>query len=143
MEQRISIITLGVTNLDASRRFYERLGWTTATGNDETEIVAFNLQSFVLALYQREALSRDAGVVMSNQPTPPFTMAYNVRSKSEVDRVITSADTNGARVLELPQDRFWGGYSGYFSDLDGFVWEVAFNPYSQPAEDGSFQWNRI
>lgn len=148
MEQRMSILTLGVSDLKRSRSFYERLGWKTATEKQADEIVAFNLQSFVLALYPREGLAEDvgsgAGSEADSEPLrgrPSFTLAYNVHSEEEVDRVIEEARGIGARIVKEPRKVFWGGYSSYFADPDGYLWEVAFSPYSRPGKDGSFRWD--
>lgn len=140
MEQRMSIITLGVSNLKQSRSFYENLGWKVATEEQAENIVAFNLQSFVLALYPKEGLADDVGIEMNASSSPSFTLAYNVGSEEEVDRVIDKVQAIGAKIVKAPQKVFWGGYSSYFSDPDGYLWEVAFNPYSVPEEDGSFKW---
>ena len=140
MEQRMSIITLGVSNLKQSRSFYENLGWKVATEEQAENIVAFNLQSFVLALYPKEGLADDVGIEMNASSSPSFTLAYNVGSEEEVDRLIDKVQTIGAKIVKAPQKVFWGGYSSYFSDPDGYLWEVAFNPYSVPEEDGSFKW---
>ena len=140
MKQRMSIITLGVSNLKQSRSFYENLGWKVATEEQAENIVAFNLQSFVLALYPKEGLADDVGIEMNASSSPSFTLAYNVGSEEEVDRVIDKVQAIGAKIVKAPQKVFWGGYSSYFSDPDGYLWEVAFNPYSVPEEDGSFKW---
>lgn len=140
MEQRLSIITLGVSNLKKSRSFYENLGWKIATEEQAESIVAFNLQSFVLALYPKEGLAEDVGVEMNGSSIPSFTLAYNVGSEEEVDRVIDKVQAIGAKIVKKPQKVFWGGYSSYFADPDGYLWEVAFNPYSVPDKDGSFKW---
>ena len=140
MEQRISIITLGVADLKKSRAFYESLGWKVATEKDSENIVAFNLQAFVLALYPKDGLAEDVGIGIPPSSNPTFTLAYNVESEDEVDRVINEARGIGATIVKEPQKVFWGGYSSYFSDPDGYFWEVAFNPYSKPDKDGSFKW---
>ena len=140
MEQRISIITLGVTDIQKSRAFYENLGWKVATEKASEHIVAFNLQAFVLVLYPRTALAEDIGIKMDSSSHPSFTLAYNVHAEDEVDRVINEARSIGAKIIKEPQKVFWGGYSSYFSDPDGYLWEVAFNPYSTPEKDGSFTW---
>ena len=140
MEQRLSIITLGVEDLGRSRAFYEALGWKVATEEKAENIVAFNLQSFVLCLYPIDKFADEIGRKPDPATTPGFTLAYNVRSEDEVDTVIEEARGVGARIVTEPKKVFWGGYSGYFADPDGYLWEVAFNPYSAPAEDGSFQW---
>lgn len=140
MEQRMSIITLGVSNLKTSRSFYECIGWKVATEEQTENIVAFNLQSFVLALYPKQGLADDVGVEMDLSSMPSFTLAYNVFSEEEVDRVIDEVRAIGAEIVKEPQKVFWGGYSGYFSDPDAYLWEVAFNPYSVPEKDGSFKW---
>ncbi len=139
MEQRLSIITLGVADLQRSRVFYEKLGWKVATEEGAENIVAFNLQSFVLSLYPLTGLAEDVGVPIP-AASPCFTMAYNVGSEAEVDEVIEDVRAIGAHIVKEPQKVFWGGYSAYFSDPDGYLWEVAFNPFSQPQADGTFTW---
>lgn len=140
MEQRMSIITLGVSNLKQSRSFYENLGWEVATEGQTENIVAFNLQSFVLALYPNDDLADDVGIEMNSSSSHSFTLAYNVGSEEEVDRVIDKVQAIGAKIVKEPQKVFWGGYSSYFLDPDGYIWEVAFNPYSVPEKDGAFKW---
>jgi uncharacterized protein len=139
MEQRISILTLGVADLARSRAFYHRLGWReSSAGNDA--IVFFQSAGIILALYPRAELAKDALV---EDPTPAseafagFTLSFNARSRAEVDRVLAEAKTAGAKILKPAQEAFWGGYSGYFADPDHFAWEVAFNPTFPLAEDGA------
>lgn len=145
MEQRLSIITLGVKDLKVSRSFYEKLGWKIAnTKQEETEeIVAFNLQSFVLALYRLDKLANEINI--TNQTNieyrpPSFTLAYNVASEAEVDQTIKEATQVGAKILIPPKKVFWGGYSGYFSDPDHYMWEVAYNPFAKLKKGGTFRW---
>lgn len=141
MQQRLSIITLGVEDLQKSCAFYEALGFKSA--NDVSEgIVAFNMQSMTLSLYQREKLAEDAEVPMQNnkEAHPPFTIAHNVSSELEVDELLKHAEAIGAKIIKPAQKVFWGGYSGYFADPDGFLWEVAFNPFSPLGKNGEFQW---
>jgi catechol 2,3-dioxygenase-like lactoylglutathione lyase family enzyme len=140
MDQRLSIITLGVRDLGRARRFYEALGWqASAAGNEH--IVFFQLLGSVLGLYAREALAEDAQLP-DTVPQPKFggiTIAYNARDKAEVDRVLKEAVAAGATLLKPAHDAFWGGYSGYFADLDGHPWEVAYNPHWTLQKDGSLR----
>lgn len=138
MEQRISIVTLGVRNLQISTDFYKALGWQTATP-DGGSIVFFNLQSMALSLYQLDKLSEDVEVNLVNDSHPPFTLAYNTRSEEEVDDLLKEAKTRGAKIIKNATKVFWGGYSGYFSDPDGFLWEVAYNPFAKLDPSGAFQ----
>jgi predicted lactoylglutathione lyase len=135
MEQRVSLVTLGVADLGRSRRFYEALGWTTraAPGDD---VVFFQAGSIVVALWSREELARDSGV---DDPGGygGITLAHNVRSPDEVDAVVAEARAAGATVTREPGPTFWGGYSGVFADPDGHPWEVAHNPRWRLADDGS------
>ena len=138
MEQRISIITLGVADLARSREFYERLGWRTSMGKAEG-IVFFQAGGMALALYPRTELAKDANVAADGHGFGGMTLAYNARSRQEVESVLAEAKAAGARVLKPAQEAFWGGYSGYFSDPDGFLWEIAWNPSLTIAEDGSIR----
>jgi catechol 2,3-dioxygenase-like lactoylglutathione lyase family enzyme len=140
MDQRITMITLGVRDLARARKFYEALGWKAhiAGGGD---IVFFQLQGSVLGLYPRPALAEDAAL-HDDAPDAAFggiALAYNGRDKAEVDRVLVEAKAAGAKILKPAQDVFWGGYSGYFADLDGHPWEVAFNPHWPLEPDGSLK----
>lgn len=138
MDQRISMITLGVRDLGRSRTFYEALGWK-ARQTSGADIVFFQLNGMVLALYPRAALAEDA-TVPDEAPNAPFggiAIAYNGRDKADVDRVLAEAKAAGAKILKPAHDAFWGGYSGYFADLDGHPWEVAYNPHWQLTAEGN------
>lgn len=127
MEQRVSIVTLGVENLDRSRRFYEDgLGWKR--GNHHEEIVFYQVGGSILTLFGRAALAEDACISNPGSGYGGVTLAFCTRTRAEVDAVIAQAVAAGAALLKPAANTFWGGYSGYFSDPDGHVWEVAWNP---------------
>ena len=138
VEQRISIVTLGVEDLKRSREFYERLGWRRSQQDSEA-IVFFQAGGMALALYPRDELAKDANVSNAGQGFRAITLAYNARSPEDVDSVLAEAESAGGKILKPAQKVFWGGYSGYFSDPDGFLWEVAWNPFFTLAEDGSLR----
>ena len=136
MEQRLSLVTLGVADLERARRFYEDgLGWRR--GNDHPEVVFYQLGGMVLALFSREALAADARIPAEGSGFGGITLAYNARTRAEVDAVLAQAEAAGAKILKPAEDAFWGGYSGYFADPDGHPWEVAWNPEWTLADDGS------
>ena len=137
MEQRISIVTLGVKDLVRSREFYERLGWRRS-GNAEG-IVFFQAGGIALALYLRSELAKDANVSADGSGFGGVTIAYNTRSREEVDAILAEAVRAGAKLLKPAQEAFWGGYSGYFADPDGFLWEVAWNPFFAIGADGAIR----
>lgn len=129
IERRLSIVTLGVADLEASRAFYvDGLGWTAAEASDE-RIVFMPLNGILLALYQHEALAEDAGVKADRSSFRGFTLAYNTRTREEVDAVLGFAESAGATIVRPAGEVFWGGYSGYFADPDDFLWEVAHDPF--------------
>jgi catechol 2,3-dioxygenase-like lactoylglutathione lyase family enzyme len=138
MEQRLSIVTLGVADLTRSREFYQRLGWHRAMANSEG-IVFFQTGGMALALYPRTELAKDANLPPHGHGFGGITIAYNARTRDEVDAVLAEAQTAGATILKPAQEAFWGGYSGYFADPDGFPWEVAWNPFFTIAEDGALK----
>ena len=138
MEQRVSIITLGVADLRRSREFYERLGWRRSMAQNEG-IVVFQAGCMALALYPRAELAKDANVASDGAGFSGVALAHNVRDREEVDKVLEQARSVGAKLVKPAQEAFWGGYSGYFSDPDGFLWEVAWNPFFPIAEDGSIR----
>lgn len=135
MEQRLSLVTLGVRDLARSRTFYERLGWATRAEPDD-DVVFFQLDGSVLALWDRARLAEDSGVVDGDR-WGGVTLAHNVRSPAEVDAVIAAARAAGARIPRDGAETFWGGYSGVFVDPDGHPWEVAHNPHWTLREDGA------
>jgi len=135
MEQRVSLITLGVADLARARAFYEALGWTTRAGADD-DVVFFQTGGMIVALWGRTELAEDSGVEDTGG-WGGMTLAHNVRSPAEVDAVIDEARTAGATVPRAGAETFWGGYSGVFVDPDGHPWEVAHNPHWTVAEDGS------
>ncbi|MFC5679620.1 VOC family protein [Aeromicrobium endophyticum] len=128
MEQRISLITLGVADLDRSRRFYEHgLGWTK--GNPQDEVAFYQLSNgLVLALWSRDELAADARVADSGATFSGISIAFNTRSHDEVDEVLAAVEAAGGTVTKPAEEQVWGGYSGYVADPDGHPWEVAFNP---------------
>jgi uncharacterized protein len=129
MEPRISIITLGVSDLQRSVKFYrDGLGLPT-TYKEGEGIAFFQLTGTWLALYPADALAEDANLPAERSSFGGFTLAHNVASPAEADAVIAQALAAGASLLKLAADTFWGGYSGYFADPDGQPWEVAWNPY--------------
>jgi predicted lactoylglutathione lyase len=134
MEQRISLVTLGVADVALSRRFYERLGWR---GQEVEETVFFQAGGMAIVLWHQDKLADDAGL---EPVTPGFRgvgLAQNVRSAAEVDAVVAAAEEAGATVTRRPAETFYGGYAGYFTDPDGHAWEVAWNPGFTLAADGS------
>jgi predicted lactoylglutathione lyase len=135
MEQRVSLITLGVRDLARSRAFYEGLGWTTSAAPDD-DVVFFQAGGMVVALWDRARLAEDS-TVNDSGGWGGVTLAYNVRSPEEVDAVIEEARAAGGRIGREGAATFWGGYSGLFLDPDGHPWEVAHNPHWTVAADGS------
>jgi len=129
MEQRMTFITLGVTDLNQSIDFYEnKFGWKRSDLSNES-IIFYELNGIHMALYDREELAKDATVDPSGNGFRSFTMAYNTRSEKEVDDLIENLRKQGAPVIKEPQKVFWGGYSSYIADPDGNLWEIAYNPF--------------
>jgi catechol 2,3-dioxygenase-like lactoylglutathione lyase family enzyme len=141
MEQRLSLVTLGVADLARSRRFYEEgLGWRR--GNEHEEVVFYQLGGSILALFARASLAADAGLPPEGQGFGGIALAYNTRTREEVDQVLAEAEAAGATILKPAHEAFWGGYSGYFADPDGHPWEVAWNPGWRVEPDGSVRLGR-
>jgi len=132
MEQRLSLITLGVLDLKRSARFYlEGLGWE-ATQDSSEYIIFIKMNGFFLSLYPHDELASDATVQENRSSFRGFTLAYNVSYRSQVDEVLDFAKKAGAKIIKPGQIAKWGGYSGYFSDPDGFLWEVAYGTSMDP-----------
>jgi uncharacterized protein len=139
MEQRLSLVTLGVTDLARARAFYEALGWKTGAGPSD-DVVFFQCGGMVVALWSRHSLAEDSGVEDTGG-WGAVTLAHNVRSPAEVDAAIEEARAAGAAIPREPAATFWGGYSGMFVDPDGHPWEVAHNPHWTIRDDGSVSLN--
>lgn len=135
MEQRISIVTLGVNDLQQSIAFFGRLGWRRS--GKEQGIAFFQCGGVAVALYPRGKLAEDVGVSSEGGGFAGVTIAYNARSKADVDAVLAQAAAAGAMIVKPAQEAFWGGYSGYFRDIDGHFWEVAWNPFVTLDEAGA------
>ena len=136
MRPKISIITLGVSDLAASLRFYrDGLGWTTLDAGDPENIAFLELEGIRLALYRRDRFPDEAPVSFAEPAagTPTVTLAQNFASPADVDTAMAEAVAAGATLLKQPQQVFWGGYSGYFADPDGYLWELAHNPFDDLA----------
>jgi predicted lactoylglutathione lyase len=137
MDQRVSLITLGVSDLARARTFYEALGWTSGAAPAD-DVVFFQAGCMIVALWDRAKLAEDSGVADAGG-WGGVTLAYNTRSPAEADEVIEQARAAGARVAREPAQTFWGGYSGVFVDPDGHPWEVAHNPHWTLGGDGSIR----
>ena len=135
MEQRVSVITLGVDDIEYARRFYEAIGWETRA-EPGADVVFFQAGGLIVSLWDREKLAEDSGVDDDGR-FGGVTLAHNVRSRDEVDQAIAHAEAAGAAITRRPADTFWGGYSGCFVDPDGHPWEIAYNPHWTLAGDGS------
>jgi uncharacterized protein len=135
VEQRVSLITLGVADVQRARAFYERLGWTTKAAPDD-DVVFYQAGGLVVALWGRQELAADSGV-RDTRGWGGVTLAHNVASPAEVDATLAEAKAAGATIPRAGADTFWGGYSGVFVDPDGHPWEVAHNPHWTLLPDGS------
>jgi catechol 2,3-dioxygenase-like lactoylglutathione lyase family enzyme len=135
VEQRLSLVTLGVADLARARAFYEALGWRTGAAPAD-DVVFFQSGGMIVALWGRDQLAEDSGVE-DEGGWGGVTLAHNVRSPEEVDAVIAEAEKAGARIVRPGGKTFWGGYSGVFVDPDGHPWEVAHNQHWTIADDGS------
>lgn len=138
--QRVTLITLGVDDLARSRAFYEALGWVPAAAQEG--VVFYQIHGAVLGLFGRAALAEDQGRAGERLGTGAMTLAQNFPSEAEVDAAWEAAVAAGAEALKKPEKVFWGGYSGYYADPDGHVWEVAMNPFWPLEEDGSLNISR-
>lgn len=137
MEQRLTLITLGVSNLQTAINFYENtFGWQRTAASNE-DIVFFQLNGIQLALFPRESLAEDAHVAAEGSGFRGFTLAYNTRSEAEVDEVVSHLRGKGVTIVKEPQKVFWGGYSSYVADPDGNLWEIAYNPYLPMDDKGN------
>jgi catechol 2,3-dioxygenase-like lactoylglutathione lyase family enzyme len=136
MEQRLSLVTLGVADVGRARAFYEELGWH---GQEVEETVFFQAGGMALVLWGRDKLALDSGVVDTADASAfgGVALAHNVRSDGEVRQVVAAAEAAGATVTRPPGATFYGGYAGCFTDPDGHVWEIAHNPGFPLSEDGS------
>jgi uncharacterized protein len=140
MEQRISIVTLGVKDLAASKRFYvDGLGWKPAFENKE--IIFFQTGGMIFALFLRNELAKDFEADAAMFGRAAMALAHNVRTKAEVGPLMKRATDAGATILKPAREASWGGYSGYFADPDGFAWEVAWNPAWRIAKDGTIEFH--
>ncbi len=130
------MLTLGVRDLRLSTAFLERLGWRRSVRAAEG-VAFFQCGSIALGLYPLEDLAKDAGTVPGGAGFGGVAIAHNVRSKEEVDRLLDEVERAGGTIVKPAEEAFWGGYSGYFSDLDGHLWEVAWNPGFALDEEGA------
>ncbi len=138
MEQRVSLVTLGVADLARARAFYEALGWKRSMRAAEG-VAFYQTNCMALGLYPREDLARDAGISADGSGFGGIALAYNTRNKAEVDAVLAEAARAGATLVKPAHEMFWGGYAGYFSDPDGHLWEIAWNPGFPMTEYGGIR----
>lgn len=137
MEQRLTIITLGVNDLNVSTEFYEKIfGWEKMSSSTET-ITFFQLNGMLLSLYSKDKLAEDVSIPQDGIGFRRFTIAYNTRSEQEVDQLIRDFEAKGVKIVKQPEKAFWGGYSSYIADPDDNLWEIAFNPFLKMDEKGS------
>ncbi len=137
MEQRLTIVGLGVNDLEVATKFYEeKFGWEKMGASNDS-ISFFQLNGILLSLYPSEKLAEDATVSAEGSGFKKFTLAYNTRSKQEVDDLISELETKGVKIVKRPEEVFWGGYSSYVADMDNNLWEIAFNPFLPLDEKGN------
>ncbi|AML49958.1 VOC family protein [Falsihalocynthiibacter arcticus] len=142
MDQWVSLITLGVADMDASAAFYEGLGWAQVESPDG--VIAFDLIGQTLGLYPRAALADDLGIPVADVGGfSGVIFGHNVPQKEDVAPLLERAKQAGGTVLKPAVDVFWGGHHGFFADPDGHVWEIAHNPFSPLGPKGEFQWNGV
>jgi uncharacterized protein len=134
MRQKLNLITFGVDDFKKSVDFYEKLGWKKSSASVD-DMALFPLGGIVLGLYPRKLLAEDATLHPEGSGFPGITLSYNAKSEAEVDAVLKEVKALGATILKPAQKVFWGGYSGYFRDLDGHVLEVAYNPFWEMDEN--------
>jgi catechol 2,3-dioxygenase-like lactoylglutathione lyase family enzyme len=141
MNQHLHLITLGVKDLKNSVEFYTKiLGWKPSGGSND-DVVFIQAGGVVLSVYPREKLAEDALVPSEGNGFSGITMAHNVQSEAEVDAIIADLKAKGVKIVKEPQKVFWGGYSSYFADPDGYLWEVAYNPFFPFDEHGNLKLN--
>lgn len=134
--ERVTLITLGVRDMDRAKAFYRDWGWALQP-RSQASLALFQMNGAALALFELDALAEDQSVAVETLGTGASTLAQNCGDRDEVDAVFRAAIRAGATVLKAPEEVFWGGYSGYFADPDGHVWEIAHNPFWPLNEDGS------
>jgi hypothetical protein len=138
MNQHLHLITLGVKDFEISKKFYaETLGWKIS--RPQEGVAFFQAGGVVLAIYPREKLAEDALTSPEGSGFSGITLAYNARSEAEVDEIIRDLKSKGVKIVKEPQKVFWGGYSSYFADPDGYCWEVAYNPFFPFDENGNLK----
>lgn len=135
MDPRVNVITLGVKNIQQSKKFYEDMGFTASSVSNE-HFVAFQTPGIVFCLYPLSLLAEDIIVNATGTGFRGVTLAYNTRQKEDVQKILDQAANCGATIVKYAQDVFWGGHSGYFSDPDGHYWEVAWNPHWKIGQNG-------
>lgn len=138
MEPRISLITLGVRDVARARAFYESLGFVASSASNEN-VTFFQTGGAALGLFGWEPLAQDAGVTPTGDGFRGITVAHNVRDRADVAAVLAQAEAAGGRIVTPAHDVFWGGHNGYFTDPDGHLWEIAWNPFFPLGADGSLQ----
>ncbi|WP_374311507.1 VOC family protein [Dongia sp.] len=137
MRPRVSLITLGVDDLARARRFYESgLGWKISSASNENVVFIQLAGGVGLGLFSRKSLAEDAHLSDAGSGFSGITLAQNLESKEAVDRAMDRAIAAGGKLLKKPEDVFWGGYSGYFADPEGHIWELAWNPFFPLSADG-------
>lgn len=139
MRQKLNLITLGVENFKKSLDFYEKgLGWKKSDKSMD-ELALFDLNGIVLALHPRKELEEDTTLQYQKSTFPGLTISYNAKSEEEVDKILEKVSKLGAEIIKPAQKVYWGGYSGYFKDLDGFLFEVAYNPFWELDENDNIK----
>jgi catechol 2,3-dioxygenase-like lactoylglutathione lyase family enzyme len=138
VQPRLSFVTLGVADIARARAFYDKLGFRASSASNP-DVVFYDVGGEVLALFGRAALAADAKVPESAPGFSGVALAHNVRSEAEVDAVLAEAVAAGAKLIKPGEKAFWGGYTGYFADPDGHLWEVAFNPFFPLDDTGRVQ----
>ncbi len=130
MEPRISMVTLGVNDLQKSYDFYSKIvGFPSEKGIEGGQVAFFTLKRMLFSIYPRDLLAEDALVPSDGSGFSGITLAYNVKTRAEVDEIIEKLHQAGVKITKEPQDTFWGGYDAYFQDPDGYLWEIAWNPF--------------
>ena len=137
MKPSLSVVTLGVNNFSRSLDFYKKgLGFRTKASKKDN-IAFFKLNGVMLALYGKKELAKDIGISEKGHGFPGITLAHNVKSEKEVNEILSLAKLSGGRIIKRAQKASWGGYSGYFADPDGYLWEVVYNPFWKVERNGS------